>query len=388
MKTGYVGLGSRVTNVSNCMQSISSDLDPCAYVDPTPAGLKYVEEKSGKKLVSYPDLETMLKAEKLDLLMIGSPNFMHLEHLRTALQSDVKYIFCEKPIVISEEETFELLGLMKEHGGPERVLVGLVLRYSPLYSELQKSLKSGQIGKVVSIEASEHIGPYHGSFFMRDWRRYTKNSGGFMLEKCCHDLDLYQGVTGCRPRFVSSFGGRKSFVPENRPDQDHSFPVREFSSPVNPFVPRWGGGNADFDSDGDIIDYQTALIEYEDGANLCFHTNMYVPDDFRRFAVMGTKGQAEGDFIRNYYKVHDALTSKCLVDKPQLAKARDGHYGADEAMARDLVHYFQNGGDLPVNVLDALEAGLTAIKLDEARTARSVLDLAEMWQRFDSYGLA
>ncbi len=388
MKTGYVGLGARIANVSNCLQRVSANLDPCAYVDPAPAGLRFVEEKSGNRLTAYTELEAMLRAEKLDLLMIGSPNFMHLDHLRTALRSDVRYIFCEKPIVTSEEETFELLSLLKEHGGVNRVLVGLVLRYSPLYTELQKSLKSGQIGRVVSIEAAEHIGPYHGSFFMRDWRRYAKNSGGFMLEKCCHDLDLYQGVTGCRPRYVSSFGGRKSFVPENRPDQDHSFPRPEISDRVDPFTPRWGGGNADFDSDGDIIDYQTALIEYEDGANLCFHTNMYVPDEFRRFAIMGTRGMAEGDFIRNYYRVHDALTSRRLVDRPKLVEHSNGHYGADDAMARDVTHYFQNGGTLPVGLLDALEAGLTAIKLDEARLSRSVLDLADTWQQFDSYGLA
>jgi predicted dehydrogenase len=388
VKTGYVGLGARIANVSNCFQAISAEIDPCAYVDPSPAGLKSVETRSGNSLTKYPDLADMLKSEKLDLLMIGSPNFMHLDHLKTALQSDVPYIFCEKPIVTTEAETFELLSLMKDHGGSKRVLVGLVLRYSPLYTELQKSLQAGHLGKVVSIEAAEHIGPYHGSFFMRDWRRYQKNSGGFMLEKCCHDLDLYQGVVGSRPRYVSSFGGRKSFLPENRPDQDHSFPSPEINDRVDPFTPRWGGGNADFESDGDIIDYQTALIEYEDGANLCFHTNMFVPDEFRRFAVMGTKGMAEGDFIRNYYRVHDAFTSKCIVDMPKLAETSDGHYGADEAMARDLNHYFINGGKLPVGVLDALEAGLTAIKLDEARHARSVIDLADTWQQFDSYGLA
>ncbi|MCK7611562.1 Gfo/Idh/MocA family protein [Roseibium sediminicola] len=389
MKTGYVGLGARIAHVSNCLQNVAGDIDPRAYVDPTPAGLKQVEARSGSTLAAYDDLASMLQREKLDLLMIGSPNFMHLDHLRTALESDVKYIFCEKPVVTTEAETFELLSLMKAHGGEKRVIVGLVLRYSPLYTELQKSLKAGQIGKVVSIEAAEHIGPYHGSFFMRDWRRYEKNSGGFMLEKCCHDLDLYQGVTGCRPRYVSSFGGRKSFVPDNRPDQDHSFPTPVYKDRVDPFTPRWGGGNADFDSDGDIIDYQTALIEYEDGANLCFHTNLYVPDEFRRFAVMGTKGMAEGDFIRNYFRVHDALTSACLIDRPKLVDAgRDGHYGADDAMARDLTHYFRNGGGLPVGVLDALEAGLTAIKLDEARRARAVLDLSDTWQQFDSYGLA
>jgi hypothetical protein len=39
---------------------------------------------------------------------------------------------------------------------------------------------------------------------------------------------------------------------------------------------------------------------------------------------------------------------------------------------------------LSVSVIDALEAGLTAIKIDEARRSRSVVDLTETWQRFDS----
>ena len=366
MKVGIVGLGSRMSHVARCLKAQKADLEFAAYADPAPAGLSFLETSLGTTLNGYETLEEMLDGEALDMLMIGSPNHMHIGHLRTALKSSVLYIFTEKPVVISEAETFELLELMRAHDGMQRLMIGLVLRYAPLYQMLKDAQAKGQLGKIVSIEASEHIAPYHGSFFMRDWRRYVKYSGGFMLEKCCHDLDLYQGVTGCRPRFVSSFGGRKSFVPENRPDQDHTFPTPKIEGRVDPFTPRWGGGNADFDSDGDIIDYQTALIEYQDGANLCFHTNMYVPDEFRRFAVMGTKGMAEGDFIRNYYRVHDALTSACLIDKPKVVDAsRHGHYGADEAMARDLHHYFKNGGNLPVGVLDALEAGLTAIKLDE-----------------------
>lgn len=388
MRIGFVGLGARIAQVARMLKEAKPDVEFTAYADPSPAGLATVEKANGAPLTAYEDLEGLLAADKPDLLMIGSPNFMHIGHLRTALQSDVPHIFAEKPVVISEAETFELLDLLRNTGGHQRVLIGLVLRYSPLYVALRKSLDTGQIGDVVSIEAAEHIGPYHGSFFMRDWRRHEKNSGGFMLEKCCHDLDLYQGVTGSRARYVSSFGGRKSFVPENRPEGDYNFPRPDTGDRLDPFTPRWGGSNADFDSDGDIIDYQTALIEYESGANLCFHTNMFVPDEFRRFAVMGTKGMAEGDFIRNFYKVHDALTSERLVDIREVGPARNGHYGADEGMARDLVAYFEDKTALPVNVLDALEAGLTAIKLDEARRTRSVIDLGDTWQQFDSYGLA
>lgn len=388
MKVGIVGLGARISNVACKFKTAKPDLDFTAYVDPTPAGLKALEEANGRALEAYDTVEEMLASEGLDFLMIGSPNFMHMDHLRAALQSDVPHIFTEKPVVISEQETFDLLELMRDNGGHERVSVGLVLRYSPLYVALRKSIADGQLGDIVSIEASEHIGPHHGSFFMRDWRRYTSQSGGFMLEKCCHDIDLYQGAVGARPMRVASFGGRKSFVPENKPPADHSYARQSAEGGAHAFVPRWGGGNSDFESDGDIVDYQTAIVEYENGANLCFHTNINVPDDFRRFAVMGTKGQAEGDFVRNYFKVHDALTLKRLVDIPKFEGAMNGHYGADDAIARDMVAHFETGADLPVSVLDALEAGITAIKIDEAREAGTVVDLTETWEQFDSYGLS
>ena len=96
---------------------------------------------------------------------------------------------------------------------------------------------------------------------------------------------------------------------------------------------------------------------------------------------------AEGDFVRNYYKVHDSRTSQRIVDIPQFEGTKEGHYGADEAIARDLTNHFKNGTPLPVSVLDALEAGITAIKIDEARMAGTVIDLGDTWAKYDSYGL-
>ena len=60
-----------------------------------------------------------------------------------------------------------------------------------------------------------------------------------------------------------------------------------------------------FDSDADIVDHQVAIIEYENKAVLSFHTNMKVPDEYRRFAVIGSSGMIEGDFVRGYVKAHD-----------------------------------------------------------------------------------
>jgi predicted dehydrogenase len=215
---------------------------------------------------------------------------------------------------------------------------------------------------------------------MRDWRRYEKWSGSFMLEKCCHDLDLYNGLIGARPERVASFGGRKTFVPANDPRNegvnDMSLYHRKPSG--------WNGSDKVFDSDGDIIDYQVAIIEYANGVGMNFHTNLNAPDQFRRFAVFGTKGQAEGDFIRGFLKVTDVLSEKRVSEVEYKATALSQHYGADEKMAEEVIAHVMKGGPLPVSPLDALEAGILALATDDARRTRQVVDLRPVWDRYDN----
>ncbi|WDR05870.1 Gfo/Idh/MocA family oxidoreductase [Devosia rhodophyticola] len=378
MKVGIVGLGFRMGYLAHVFSETVSDFDVVGYVDDAPAGLSYAEERGVSMGRSIPSLETMLDSEDLDLLMVGSPNHMHLGHIRTGLERGKK-IFTEKPVVTTIEETMELAELIARYGS-DNLMVGLVLRYAPLYVDLRMAQAKGMLGDIVSIEASEHIPPYHGAFFMRDWRRYERFSGSFMLEKCCHDLDLYNGVMGCRPAYVSSFGGRKTFIPKNAPEANGINDMEVYHRKPS----GWMGTDKVFDSDGDIIDFQTAIVQYENGSSLAFHTNLNVPDDFRRFAVMGAKGMAEGDFIRNYFRVHDSRTADKLIDKTYVTTELSQHYGADEQMTADLAKHIVGGEPLPVSVVDALEAGILALTMDEARKTRTVIDMAPIWQRFDA----
>ncbi|MCX5481068.1 Gfo/Idh/MocA family oxidoreductase [Kaistia geumhonensis] len=378
MKVGIVGLGYRLGYLARIFSASLPDFEVVGYVDPEPAGLSYTKQFDVPVGKNYETLEALLAGEKLDLLMVGSPNHLHLGHIRTGLDHGVK-VFTEKPVVTSTEETMELAKLIAEHGS-DNVMVGLVLRYAPLYVDLRKAQAEGLLGDIVSIEASEHIAPYHGAFFMRDWRRYEKYSGSFMLEKCCHDLDLYNGVMGVRPSRVASFGGKRSFVPKNAPEglgiNDTEVYHRKPSG--------WMGTDKVFDSDADIIDFQTAIVEYANGASMTFHTNLNVPDEFRRFCVIGAKGMAEGDFVRNFFRVHDARTSQKVIDTAYTGSELSVHYGADEQMARDIGAHMLNGAPLPVSVVNALEAGLLALAMDEARRTRQVVDMTETWKRFDA----
>lgn len=378
MRVGIVGLGYRLAYLARVFSAASDDFEIVGHVDPAPAGLPYVREHGVSVGRAYADMDALIEDGDLDLLMIGSPNHLHLDHIRTGLERGLK-IFAEKPVVTSVEDTMALAELIGRHGS-DRVMVGLVLRYAPLYVDLRKAQQEGRLGDIASIEASEHIPPYHGAFFMRDWRRYQKYAGSFMLEKCCHDLDLYNGVMGCRPRLVASFGGRRSFVPENAPQGGGANDLEVYHRKPS----GWQGADKVFDSDGDIIDFQTAIVQYENGAALTFHTNLNVPDDFRRFAVIGARGMAEGDFVRNYFRVTDSRTAERIEDKTYKASPLSDHYGADEQMAADILRHLLEGAPLPVSVTDALEAGLLALAMDEAMRAGAVVDMTPIWRRFDA----
>ena len=42
---------------------------------------------------------------------------------------------------------------------------------------------------------------------------------------------------------------------------------------------------------------------------------------------------------------------------------------------------------LPVGVLDCMEAGLVAMKIDESRLKNQIINLRDMWDKLDSYNL-
>ena len=376
MRIVTAGMGLRAGHVLTTLRAEMPEAEIVGFYDPQPTHLDMLGD-----VPRYPSVDSMLSDARPDLYCVFSPNVFHLDQIRLGLEAGVQ-VFTEKPVVISIEETLELARLLAEYGGASRVLVGLVLRYSQHMVDLRAAMAAGQLGQVVSLEANEHIAPYHGAFFMRDWRRKTGLTGGFMLEKCCHDLDIYNMVTGSRPARVASFGGRKSFVPAHAPASNAEAEIFHIKKSV------WESTDDPFRSDGDIIDYHTAILQYETGASLAFHTNLTVPDEHRRFCVMGTHGMAEGDFVRGFLRV-TARDGRRLADYDYSQGPNMGaHYGADALMCRDIAAFLRGQrAALPVSILDAMSAGIAALALDRARETGQIQDLTQIWAQMDAYGL-
>ena len=85
MKVGAVGLGNRAAHVFFELKKINPNYSLVAFVDPEPIGKKFAEQHNFFPSKQYSSLEKMLEKENLDLLMVGSPNHLHLEHINCLL---------------------------------------------------------------------------------------------------------------------------------------------------------------------------------------------------------------------------------------------------------------------------------------------------------------
>lgn len=376
-----IGLGGRISQVAlNVLKEAGQQLRLIGYADPQPFGLDAIKKAGIDPGQAFVDVDTMLSTLKPDYVMVGSPNHLHLSHIRSALQAGCK-VFSEKPVVISPEQTWEAAELLANYG-QDNFLVGLVLRSSPLFQKVMDLIDQGRIGKPVSMEANEVLGPEHGGFLMRDWRRFREFAGSHILEKCCHDIDLHQAVLGSRIVRSASFGGRNIFTAENEAELAKTNPDGKER------YQQWRGGwnslkgGSVFTSDGDIIDNQVIIAECENGTRLTFHVNNHNAFGQRRWMICGHQGAIESDLADG------SLTYQGIyADRENLSldnSGNGGHYGADEAMAKDLVATWFTNKPFPVPTKAALEAGLAAMLMDQAQTQGIIADGNAWMQRLDA----
>ncbi len=381
MKTyriGVIGLGQRIAHVLAAMKEVGWRLEVAAHVDPAPVGapiLAAAQIDAGEAVESVAEL---LRRGPFDLVMIGTPNHLHFEHINQALDAGWP-VFAEKPIVRTQEETFDLARRLAAGGTPP-LFIGLVMRSMSIVRETIARADSGELGQIVSIDATEHLPPEHGGYLARNWRRRQDFGGSYLLDKVCHDFDIFGRLVRSRPAKVASLGGRSIFTPERAEaprtysDGSPAYAIRDAG---------WAGANDAFQSDMDVTDHQTAIIQYENGVRLSFHANSHVALPERRWYVAGTDGTLIADLVRNKLMVRKAMDR----GKPERIeygnRTEDSHNGADQAMARDLMAALEGREPFPVTPFESMEAGLTVMAIDRAMAEGEMIDCAPMWERYD-----
>jgi predicted dehydrogenase len=229
------------------------------------------------------------------------------------------------------------------------VLLGFVLRSTPFYSKIHQWISSGAIGRVVSIQADELPGLGVTSIMNRSpWRRHSAQSGGSMLEKSCHDMDILNWMMGCRPVSLSSYGSDTIFAPdESLPERCDDCAIASsclyFKTPrfsthedkgeelLHEFIRE--DNLCIYNIDKDVTDVQSICLEYENGAlaNFMLNFNCMGPRASRNFHAVGTKGRIWGNLSAKQVFLHDNLSGKNTASDS--SGDDSGHGGGDRRHA-------------------------------------------------------
>ena len=154
----------------------------------------------------YTDVETMAAAGEFDVVVLASPNHTHRALAEPLLRSGA-HLLIEKPLCTTAQDCKELLALEHQTQQPGRVVwVGLEYRFMVPTMQLLAHARSGVLGNLRMLAIREHRFPFLVK--VHDWNRFNVNTGGTLVEKCCHFFDLMRLV-------LQTYGGRTPDILDN-----------------------------------------------------------------------------------------------------------------------------------------------------------------------------
>lgn len=173
-----------------------------SIVDPAPAAQEQAE-RFGVPL--FPDLESMLAADKPDGLIIASPNQLHETMATTAIEAGLP-ILLEKPATDTLEAGERLIATADALDA--RILVGHHRTHSAVMSVCREVVQSGRLGDLVAVNGTALYYKPDDYYPIAPWR--TQPGGGPVriniihevhnLRILCGDVATVQAVTSNRTR--------------------------------------------------------------------------------------------------------------------------------------------------------------------------------------------
>ncbi len=377
---GMIGCGGMGIVVAKLLLQQDPRIELRGLFDPQRKSIENCQTALGRKARVYDDYHDMLADKAIDWVLIASWNCYHRDQVLAALDAG-KHIFCQKPLATTAEHCAEMYHRWKR---TDRMFnIGFTLRYSPHYRKIHELISGGAIGGIICFEFNETLDFNHGGYIMGDWRRLTKYAGTHLLEKCCHDLDLANWMTGSRASRVASFGGLNFFTPENAKHADRLGRNSKGQKAYETWTSQFNLGPAmnPFISDKDIYDNQVAVIEYENGVRATFHTNCNSGIPERRMYILGTEGAIRADVIPGTIELK-RIGFDTRIENVETGSS-GGHGGGDEILAGELADSMLNGTPPATGLEDGLKSAMTAFAIDEAAETRKVVSLDRYWSLLD-----
>ena len=149
VKWGIIGLGNIAFEFAKSFyNSDNADLIAAASTSNEKL-IKFKQNFNIEKENLYNSYQKLLENEDIDIVYIALPNSFHFEWILKAIEKN-KNILVEKPAFVSLKEA----EIIFNHKNLKNIFFGegYMYRYHPQISEMIKIIKSGGIGKLISME--------------------------------------------------------------------------------------------------------------------------------------------------------------------------------------------------------------------------------------------
>ena len=380
--TGGRGLGSFARGLRSDFPD-QADIVALSDMDPVRLALGAEHFEVGR---TDTNPSVVLDNPDVDVVVITTPDATHADYACAALEAG-KHVICEKPIATTVDDCNRIRDIARR--SPGGFMTGFVLRYVPFYDRMHQAIVSGQIGDPRLVQMTDNR---DGAGYFRRWHRLRANSGGLLVHKSCHALDIAGWMLGARPVSVSATGGVAVFTPKDWAGErcltcDAADTCPEYVDITQGrlkelyFDAEATSGyifdTCVFNSEKDTVDHASASIEYEGGKRVSYSLCLFASYTTREIGVWGEDGKVEGRDGQDAFRLTGRRDDR--DEERAVEVAHGGHGGGDTRLLADALSVFRGERD-PVAGLDAAYwAAVLGIAAEEsvARGGRR-LTLAEL----------
>ncbi|XP_060207379.1 uncharacterized protein LOC132635134 [Lycium barbarum] len=238
VKYGIIGVGMMGReHLINLYHLKSEGVSVVCIADPHVPSQKYAQklaESFNWNLQVFAGHKQLLESGLCDVVVVSTPNMTHYEILMDIINHPKPHhVLVEKPLCTNVSDCKKVISAAKGRSDM-LVQVGLEYRYMPPVAKLIDIVKEGALGIVKMVGIREHRFPFLVK--VDNWNRFNCNTGGTLVEKCCHFFDLMRLFTGANPVRVMASGSmdlnHKDEVYDGRvPDMiDNAYVIVEFDN--------------------------------------------------------------------------------------------------------------------------------------------------------------
>lgn len=161
---------------------------------------------------AFPDsIADLVQMPEVNALLIVSPNHLHLEQIEMIGAMRPLPLLVEKPLYTSPDQAARVAALQSTYAAP--IWVAMEYRYMPPIARFLNDVDQAT-GGIKMLTIREHRFPFLPK--VGDWNRFNRNTGGTLVEKCCHFFDLMRLAIKSEPvRVVASAGQALNHLDES-----------------------------------------------------------------------------------------------------------------------------------------------------------------------------